>query len=95
MHEMRQQRQRKKAVSNRRFEGRFPAGTLDVNMNPLMVERGIGKLLDAFLRDDEPVSDSDFLTDEILETFGGVEYAFGHSVLFTAKDAKGAKKQNL
>ena len=49
-----------------RFEWRFTASALNVNVDPLMVERGIGKLLDALLRDVEPVSDGDFLADESL-----------------------------
>ena len=63
---MGQQRQREKAVGDRCFERRFTAGALNVNVDPLMVERGIGKLLDAFLRDVEPVSNGDFLADESL-----------------------------
>ena len=70
---------REKAVRNRCFEWRFTASALNVNVNPLMVKGGIGKLLDALLRDVEPVSNGDFLADEIFESFGGVEDAFGHS----------------
>ena len=53
-------------MSDRRFERRFTAGALNVNVDPLMVERGISKLLDALLRDVEPVSNGDFLADESL-----------------------------
>jgi hypothetical protein len=60
-------------------------------MYPLVVKRGVGELLDALLRDGEPVSDGNFLTDEILESFWGIEDEFGHSFPFTAKGAKSAK----
>ena len=50
-------------MSDRSSERRFTAGALNVNMDPLMVERGVGKLLDALLSDVEPVSNGDFLAD--------------------------------
>ena len=55
----------------------------------------IGELLDALLGNVEPVSNGDLLAEKLLEVDWGFEGAFGHSVLFTAKDAKGAKEQNL
>ena len=67
MHEVRQQREREKAVSNGSSKRRFTAGALNVNVDPLMVERGISKLLDAFLRDVEPVSNGNFLADQVFE----------------------------
>src|SRR6185312_3472653 len=71
-------RQREKAMSDRRFERRFTMRALNIHMDPLMIECGIGKLLDAFLRDVEPVCDCDFLADESFESFGRIEGAFGH-----------------
>src|SRR3954452_3194373 len=78
MHEMRQQRQCEKTVSDGRFERRFTAGAVNVHVDPLMVERGVGKLLDALLRDFEPIGNSDFLTDQVFEGIREVESAFGH-----------------
>jgi len=39
---------------------------------PLVVERGVSELLDAFLRNVEPVSDGDLLADEIFESVWGI-----------------------
>ena len=49
-------------------------------MYPLMVEGGVGELLNSFLRYVEPIGDGNFLADEILKSVWGVEYAFGHKI---------------
>ncbi len=36
-------------------------GALRIDMNPLVVARGLGKLVDPFLGDFDPVAHSDFL----------------------------------
>ena len=82
MHEMRQQRQCEKAMSDRRFERRLAARALNVHVDPLMVERGIGKLLDALLCHVEPISNGNFLADESFESFRGIEDAFGHNLVY-------------
>jgi hypothetical protein len=94
MHEVGQQRQGEKAVRNWRFERRFTASTLNVNVDPLMVKGGISELLDALLRDVKPVSNGNFLADESFESFRRVEDVFGHSFVFTAKNAKDAKEED-
>ena len=58
----------------------FTTRALNVHVDPLMVERSVGKLLDALLRDVEPISDGDFLADESFESFEGIECSFGHSL---------------
>ena len=50
-----QQRQRQVAVGNGRLIGAFLAGTLYVDVYPLMVQRGVGKQVDALLVDLEPL----------------------------------------
>jgi hypothetical protein len=37
-----------------------------------MVKRSVGELLDALLRDVEPVSDGDFLADKGFQSFGRI-----------------------
>ena len=65
-------------MSDWRFERRFSASALNIDMNPLMVKRGVGELLDAFLRYVEPISYGNFLADEIFESLRRIESAFGH-----------------
>jgi hypothetical protein len=66
-------------VRDWRFERRFAMRALDLNVNPLVVERSISKLLDALLGNVEPVGDGDLLADEVFEGVWGIKYAFGHS----------------
>src|SRR6478672_1901468 len=80
MHEVRQQRQSKKTVGDGSFEGGFAAGALHVNVDPLVVERGISKLLNALLGHVEPAGDGDFLAYEVFERVGGIENSFGHKI---------------
>ena len=41
-------------------KGRFSFGAFWIDVNPLVIKRGVGKLIDAFLRDFEPVGNSNF-----------------------------------
>ena len=54
------QRKSQKAVSNGAPEGRFALGAFRIDVNPLAVLGGIGKFLNAILRDDEPVARGEF-----------------------------------
>jgi hypothetical protein len=62
--QVRQQRQRQKAVRDGRAVGRFGLRALGVQVNPLVVASGFGKLIDALLRNFEPVAGRDFLADQ-------------------------------
>src|SRR5512142_1031259 len=60
------------------LERRFVARALHVNVDPLVIERGVGELLNALLGYIEPVGDGDLLADEVFEGVGRIEDAFGH-----------------
>jgi hypothetical protein len=66
-HPVTQQRKREKAMSNCAAEGRFALSALGIQMNPLVVLGGIGKFLDAILRDDEPICRGEFASFELLQ----------------------------
>src|ERR1019366_4572674 len=55
-----QQRKGRKTMGNAAAEGRFAPGALRVEVNPLAVLGGVGKFLDAILREDEPVCRGEF-----------------------------------
>ncbi len=58
-------------MRNRCAERRFAARPFDVDVDPLMVASGVGELVDAFLRDFQPVAHHDFLArlpGELFET---------------------------
>jgi hypothetical protein len=57
---VRQQRKRQKTVSNGTAEWRFALRTLRVEMNPLVILGGLGKLADACLSDNEPIGRGKF-----------------------------------
>jgi hypothetical protein len=67
-------------VGNRSFERRFTARALNIDVDPLMIKSGIGELLDAFLRDVEPVRDGNFLADQSFEGFRRIENSFRHEI---------------
>ena len=52
---VRQQRQREIAVGDGRLVGAFTLCALHVDMNPLVVQGGVGKHVDALLVDQQPV----------------------------------------
>jgi hypothetical protein len=93
MHEVRQQREREKAMGDGRLERRFAAGALNVNVDPLVVKRGISKLLNAFLCNLEPASNRNFLANQIFERVGGIKYALGHGVPFFYRNGRKERKE--
>ena len=62
-----QQRKREKTMGNAAAEGRFALGAFGVQVNPLAVLGGIGKFLDAILRDHEPVCHGEFAAFELFQ----------------------------
>src|SRR6185369_15161051 len=54
-------------VRDRRFERRLDGGSRGIDVDPLRVAGGGGELIDALLRDLEPVADRDFLADASLK----------------------------
>ena len=49
-------------MRDRGAERGFPPRALNVDVNPLVVAGSFGKLVDALLRDFQPVADNDLLT---------------------------------
>ena len=67
---MAEQGERKKAVGDGGGVGRFPLGAIGIEVDPLAVFGGFGKLADALLGDFEPIGGGDFASHEIVQ---GVE----------------------
>jgi hypothetical protein len=59
---------------------RFAFCAFYVLMNPLVIAGGFGKLVDAFLRNFEPVADSDFLSKQGTGFVNGLKFSNGHVV---------------
>jgi len=74
-HEFGSQSQLQEAVGDRRFLGRSGGGFLAADVNPLVVARGVGKVVDVSLRDGLPRTDADFLAHALPE-FGRVLKGF-------------------
>ena len=58
--EVTQQRKCEETMGDAAAEGRFALGALRVQVNPLAVVGGVGKFLDAILRDHEPIGRREF-----------------------------------
>ena len=52
----------------------FPRGTLCVHMNPLVVRRGFGELIDSVLIDDGPIRKTNLFACKCLGIFYGIDY---------------------
>jgi len=59
------------------FERRLSRGPLDVEVNPLPVFSRFGKLVDAILRNVEPVADADLLAEILVELIDTVDMNHG------------------
>lgn len=70
------------AVSDGRLEWAFYCGTLCVNVNPLVVECGIGKHVDALLREFYIVGYSDVLAEQCGKFMIAVDDYFAHSCIY-------------
>ncbi len=46
---------------------RFPSRALEIDVDPLVIARGVGERVDPLLRDLEPVTYVDFLADPALQ----------------------------
>ena len=57
---VRQQRESQETMSDGAAEGSFASGAHGVEMNPLAILGGVGKFLDAILRDDKPIGRGKF-----------------------------------
>src|SRR4051812_27067820 len=62
----RDQRQRQKPMRDRRTEWRLAFGARRIDMDPLPIVGRVGELIDARLRDLEPLADRNFLPDAML-----------------------------
>ena len=60
-----QQRQRQEPVRDRRLERRLGRRARRVDVDPLVIAGRVGELIDALLRDLEPVADGDLLADAV------------------------------
>jgi len=49
--------------------------TRHVDVNPLVIPRGFGELVDGRLIDGHPVGDSDFFADELFHVLGSIDDA--------------------
>ena len=76
---MRQEREREVAVGDGLPEG-TGGGALLVNMDPLMVERGIGKHIDALLRHFDPFGRADYFAFKGGELFVRIDNYFFHNI---------------
>jgi len=52
-------------VRDGRLERRLERGARGIDMDPLMIARCVGELVDSLLRDLEPVADGDFVADPV------------------------------
>src|SRR5580700_7784409 len=68
-------------MGDRRAVGRFLAGSLPVNMNPLPVFRGFRESLDPSLRNAEPFSDANLTASKFFQRIQVVQHHWGHRTL--------------
>jgi hypothetical protein len=52
--------------------GHFPCGSLGIDMNPLVIGRRFGELVNSMLIDDDPVGQADLFAFERLRIFNGL-----------------------
>src|SRR5262245_15480228 len=84
MHEVRQQRQCEEAVGDGSAERGFTLRALGVNVDPLVVERGVSELLYAVLGHGEPIAHGNLLAGEFLQRIRRSHCAFGHGWLLSS-----------
>src|SRR4029079_6055162 len=70
--------EREVAVSDRGAVRALVLGTLDVHVDPLVVARDVGELVDVVLADLAPVAGPEGLPDELLELVDSVHGCGGH-----------------
>src|SRR5215471_6342716 len=79
-HQLTEQRQRQKTVRDRGSVRRFGLGPLDIDVNPLVVARGVGEKIDALVRDFEPIAHGDLLPRQRMQLFQTAYLSCRHKV---------------
>jgi hypothetical protein len=80
---MAEQRERQEPMRDGGAKGRFPLGAIGIEMDPLAIFSGFGKLADAVLGDFKPICDADFAPHKISESIEIFDHQSRHRIVLS------------